>query len=431
MHPLFTVDAMLVTRQLLEEFLSLAVAEGLTVEYKGDFDTLEEVAAMANTYGGLVLAGVPHRGKDGKELPGTPIGVPLADRQRMLDRMANMYSPPYTPEVIPVAVGGDRYVLVVRVDSDRAPRPIMYQGRIPVRREARNGWANLTEIRALLDEQGTYIDPWTLSASHAPSAHYPVIRSQMDDPSVVVRAFTSADVLRRVARPRLDRAAHEALASGLMGSRLPMHVAGMAATYRSGGAIADRWHEHRRYTSSRQFRLWLGTTNADNDDWPVTQPGIRADCFAAINGIAVDLGVDLSFWIEPSHKVLWRDVAQSAYETVFALVEAHQALLCHVVGQGMYPLPPIQLHIEPGMDPADPTWPQSTPDAPLHRKPGGLASVVDLAELGGPARPAEELQHRAAEILSRDLVDAGDLNGAVEDAINLMLMDWGFHAKGS
>lgn len=59
MHPLFHVPPTEVTLDLVQDFINLKIREGLTVEYKrGGDKPIEAVAALANTYGGLLFVGV-------------------------------------------------------------------------------------------------------------------------------------------------------------------------------------------------------------------------------------------------------------------------------------------------------------------------------------------------------------------------------------
>lgn len=59
MHPLFQLPSSEVTLDVVQDFINLKIRESLTVEYKKAGDKpIEAVAALANTYGGLLLVGV-------------------------------------------------------------------------------------------------------------------------------------------------------------------------------------------------------------------------------------------------------------------------------------------------------------------------------------------------------------------------------------
>jgi Putative DNA-binding domain len=224
-HPLFEVDRNLVDRDMLDSFLDLAVAENFTVDYKGaaDGSALTTIAAFANTFGGVVLVGVDWDKHD-KERPGKIKPVANSQRESFNNQMVGMFSPRWVPEIIPIAIDADHSVLVVRVFPDLVPRPLMYKGTVPIRRESRNDTASLAEIQSLFAEQRVTYQTITMGPGHNPRSAYPSIRHDITAPAVVVRAFTSAPVLRNVHRPHLDRGTHNAVASALTMSRLPMHI---------------------------------------------------------------------------------------------------------------------------------------------------------------------------------------------------------------
>jgi hypothetical protein len=58
-HRLFTASASEIDFALVRSFLDLVIEEGFTIDYKTTEDAaVDTVAAMANTYGGVVLVGV-------------------------------------------------------------------------------------------------------------------------------------------------------------------------------------------------------------------------------------------------------------------------------------------------------------------------------------------------------------------------------------
>jgi hypothetical protein len=63
--------------------------------------------------------------------------------------------PPWEPEIIPVALTGDAaglYVLVIRVDPARAPRPVLTDGAAPIRLQGRNATADRSRLAQLFSE---------------------------------------------------------------------------------------------------------------------------------------------------------------------------------------------------------------------------------------------------------------------------------------
>jgi predicted HTH transcriptional regulator len=89
---------------------------------------------MANSYGGLILVGVTDQAG-----PGRLVGVPEQALVQIVNACHEQLEPPWEPEIVPVPLAGAAagwYVLVVRVDTARAPRPLLIGGarRLPLRR---------------------------------------------------------------------------------------------------------------------------------------------------------------------------------------------------------------------------------------------------------------------------------------------------------
>ena len=94
-------------------------AESPTIEYKEQMcDTIARgVAALGNTYGGLLLVGVT----DDRIVR----GVKEKTIESAADHCAAKIEPPWVPEIIavPLGQGSDLYVLVLRVVPGHHPRP--------------------------------------------------------------------------------------------------------------------------------------------------------------------------------------------------------------------------------------------------------------------------------------------------------------------
>jgi hypothetical protein len=126
------------------------------LEYKGELGnghrTLEAIAALANTFGGVVLVGVDEH----KEGAGRLAGVEAGSRDRLARMCWDQLVPPYSPDIVPVKLDGvDRYVLAVIVNPDQARRPVMLsQGnKFLVRIEGHNVPADWYRLQALFAEQ--------------------------------------------------------------------------------------------------------------------------------------------------------------------------------------------------------------------------------------------------------------------------------------
>jgi hypothetical protein len=138
---------------------------------------------MANAQGGLIFVGITDQGRD-------IVGVPRETMAHVADVLAtHLESPDWMPEMIEVPLGDDkpdRYVLVIRVNRDIAPRPVFVQGRggrfwAPVRMPGSTRQATRDELYALFTEStagGVPDDQWDF--------HRPDIPSGQDGPDSTV-----------------------------------------------------------------------------------------------------------------------------------------------------------------------------------------------------------------------------------------------------
>jgi hypothetical protein len=133
---------------VLEKFLKEGHPESNTHEYKlvGATKRLPEVvSALANTYGGVVIIGVPDEwGGDFATLG----NVDATSESRIVDQLIGDLDPNWLPIFIPVEVDGHR-LLVLKVDAGDAPRPLLAGGRGYLKREKRKVPASWFDLRAL------------------------------------------------------------------------------------------------------------------------------------------------------------------------------------------------------------------------------------------------------------------------------------------
>ncbi|GLW74972.1 hypothetical protein Kpho02_72690 [Kitasatospora phosalacinea] len=129
--------------------------ESLTLEFKREFSSslVKTVAAMANSYGGLIMVGVLDKAEDGAE---RVVGV---DAQETIDKIAAAcharLDPPWEPTFIPVPLndGSGRSVVVVRVDHTVAPRPVLIDLKAPIRLSGQNSTADRARLLQLVREE--------------------------------------------------------------------------------------------------------------------------------------------------------------------------------------------------------------------------------------------------------------------------------------
>jgi predicted HTH transcriptional regulator len=85
---------------------------------------------MANSYGGLILVGVTDGARSDRV-----VGVTSTAVTQVANGCHEGLEPPREPQIIPVLLPStaDLFVLIIRVDPARAPRPIFHEGRVPIR----------------------------------------------------------------------------------------------------------------------------------------------------------------------------------------------------------------------------------------------------------------------------------------------------------
>lgn len=140
-----------VTLERVRELVAIGQPESLTLEYKESYASKipDSVAAMANSYGGLILVGVTERNVSDRL-----IGVPEPTIVQIVSGCHQKLEPPWVPEIIPVPLPetDGLMVLVVRVDPAMAPRPLLIQGAAPIRLHGRNAVADRARLTQLITE---------------------------------------------------------------------------------------------------------------------------------------------------------------------------------------------------------------------------------------------------------------------------------------
>lgn len=145
--------------------------ERARIEYKRELGngnpTLEAVAALANTFGGVILVGVDETKAGLDRLT----GVDASERDRLSRMCWDKLVPPFDPEIIPIKLGETgKYVLVIIVDPEYVRRPVMLtQGnKIPVRIEGHNVPADWYRLRGLFTEQSARASRLSLRPDNKP-----------------------------------------------------------------------------------------------------------------------------------------------------------------------------------------------------------------------------------------------------------------------
>ncbi len=140
----------------LRELVAQNDLERGRIEYKRELGNgnkvLEAIAALANTFGGVVLVGVD----EDKQGLDRLTGVDDAERDRLARMCWDKLVPPFNPDMVPIRLGeGGKLVLAVIINPDYARRPVMLtQGnKILVRLEGHNTPADWYRLRELFAEQ--------------------------------------------------------------------------------------------------------------------------------------------------------------------------------------------------------------------------------------------------------------------------------------
>jgi Predicted transcriptional regulator containing an HTH domain and an uncharacterized domain shared with the mammalian protein Schlafen len=430
MHELFSVDASQIDLAMVQDFLALRLRESFTVDYKrkGTDKILEAVAAMANTYGGLVLVGVAQDPTHG-ELPGPVVGVDPGRKTELVNQMGSQYDPPWSPEVIDVPIGeDDKVVLVIRIDAALAPRPIVLGGRVQVRLDGRDIPANRQLIQALLDENRLPETANVVSLRRGPKDHRHPIRRNVDDPDVAARVITSVPLWPVRARPRLGPKAVETIINALdessmrqslwqmMTMQLKKDVTIVQFLDLPGLKRITEWAVDGQRISSQERCVSAGSPAV----YPpfVGRPGIRVDCTIAMSGNGsnrkVEALIDTLFWLPRERRLLPMEIVVAAFRVaVPALMDSVLPAMMQVITgyRVRLPRPQVELYLDAFKSTAE------EPRIPLDK-------VVDLGWLGERAGIGE-VWHGAV-LLDEELAAAGKWEDATDEALTVMAEDWGY-----
>ncbi|MFF9373842.1 helix-turn-helix domain-containing protein [Streptomyces griseoluteus] len=405
-HPIFSAPIDAVDSEMVRGFLELGLEESFTLDYKRNIDPVAETAAaMANSYGGIILVGVDPDPKN-TNLGGELVGVAPSEKDRLVSKMANQYEPPgWTPDVIPVTVDG-KHLLVVRVDHHSAPRPLVNKHQIKIRLDGSNQYADLRMIEALF-QQGAAPTPSYSSDPRFSPAHTATPYQGGEAPTVFIRAATSMFLRPDAARLRFHGPTVDALIQALS-----------APSYTGSSELSERLHMLLQQVGTHSYvqPWWIDPSHghgrfvrisAGHDRSLVGQARMELTCTAALanSGSSLDVFFDIAIWTAGQKVVgdLW---VQACYEAVHALLaNALPALTGSLLGSAPVPPPPTELHIS---SPADSHF--------------GLGNFLNTDALG-PRTGAGTLRP-AGEYLPEDVVSRGDLAAAVTETLRNIALDW-------
>lgn len=144
-------------------FLARGEPEGPRLDYKRELNdkVAKSIGAMANTRGGLILVGVdedPKTKKPKQHVRG--IGPQHTAGGTLTNLCRKQLSPGHVPEskVLEIPDSQDRFLLLIRVDGKKAPKPIYHEdGGVLVRVGDQNRPADLHELESLLARNRTEV----------------------------------------------------------------------------------------------------------------------------------------------------------------------------------------------------------------------------------------------------------------------------------
>lgn len=126
----------------IERFCEQGTTENTYLEYKRDFpsDLAKTIAAMANTFGGIILIGVDETDMGAPKLPLNGIDAQRGLEERVLNIILDNMTPPAIPEIATcVNDASTRAIVLIRVpQSEHAPHALHRNSTVYVRTGKRN-----------------------------------------------------------------------------------------------------------------------------------------------------------------------------------------------------------------------------------------------------------------------------------------------------
>lgn len=275
--------------ELLARFLAGSVQEGFSLDYKKQVtrDLLKTIAAMANTYGGVVIVGVEEdRAGDHAKLgyPGEVRGVEPSDRARVVNMCRTSLQPPLSPDVVAVPSSGERVLLIIRVEV--APvRPVIYDGRVMVRTDEGNVAADWFRIKQLFDSDGV---------SHIASLPHMIFNEGLSrwqenpKPQLAITARASFPLMVPSARHRIEWSARSALAGDLDRSSVTNLLAEAGHT-----TDLDRWRPVGHSTATEFQLRWWATRGATSTARLTSGMRIAVPPSSSTSGLTVTMSVEV------------------------------------------------------------------------------------------------------------------------------------------
>ncbi len=231
---LFECAASDVTIGRIRDLVSSEVTESLTLEFKREYSAgvVKTVAAMANSYGGIVLLGVTD------EPPRELIGVPFGTIEQIVNACHGKLEPPWQPEIIPIPLGeGDNagpLLILLRVRPELAPRPVLHDRVAPIRLHGRNATADRSRLAELFTE---VVSGSTNTVAFTPMLHLTQRADGSPEEDFAVQCSLMMATGRSASWSPLSENGVDVLAAALNGSALGALMIGWTSRLNLGGFI--------------------------------------------------------------------------------------------------------------------------------------------------------------------------------------------------
>ncbi|MGA5895096.1 helix-turn-helix domain-containing protein [Streptomyces venetus] len=258
--------------------------ESQTLEFKREYSSslLKSIAAMANTYGGMILVGVNDRAADGED---RVVGV---DAQSVLDQIVSgcyeKFDPPWEPKFISVPLddGSGLSVIVIKVDPNAAPRPLLMDMKAPIRLSGRNASADRDRLLALAREDR--LADAVPMGQHVTSPQIPQDNEGSPTADFIFRTGINVPIGEAAAWRPLSERTLATLTQALNNAPLPRALLGICH------GAADGFHPFRRagFNRSRRARLAWHAGSKEPAGFPVEAVVTVAlpDAHAVNHGVA-------------------------------------------------------------------------------------------------------------------------------------------------
>jgi hypothetical protein len=261
-HPLLHAHSSEITIERIRRLVREVGPESPVVEYKAQFakTIAKGVAALANTYGGLILVGVSD--------DGTVDGVESKVIESVAEHCVSKIEPPYLPEIIPVRLAAEssRYVLVIRVVPGTHVVPLLVDGVAWVRHQNTShpaDWSRLRDLFAVTDSSQHQEGAWNITAPQASG-------DQAVD--LVLRSGITIAVSQEAMWRPLQESTVDAYRDALTASPLASELSNL--TIGQAGEASINQFRHKGFNRSRTVRLeWSGYPSGWRPGW---QPAVEA-----------------------------------------------------------------------------------------------------------------------------------------------------------